>query len=99
MAALSEALRRDDSQEALELIRGLVERVTLTPAAEGGFDIELVGEIAAMVRLGLNPGANNHSGTTGSAAVMGSALFSGSVKVVAGTRNRRSHHSTVAIWP
>src|SRR5213080_709746 len=36
--------------EALELIRGLIERVELHPA-EDGFRIELVGEIASMVTL------------------------------------------------
>jgi hypothetical protein len=36
--------------EALELIRGLIERVELHPA-EDGFRIELVGEIASMVAL------------------------------------------------
>ena len=36
--------------EALELIRRLIDRVEVHPA-EGGFRIELVGEIASMVRL------------------------------------------------
>ena len=77
-------LRRDDSQEARELIRGLIERVTLTPVAEGGFSIKLAGEIAAMARLGLSSGANENSGTDGSAAEIESILFLSSVKVVAG---------------
>jgi hypothetical protein len=36
--------------EALEILRGLIERVEVQ-AAENGFAIELVGEIANMVRL------------------------------------------------
>jgi hypothetical protein len=41
--------------EALELIRGLIERVELHPA-EDGFRIELVGEIASMVALSAGAG-------------------------------------------
>jgi hypothetical protein len=37
--------------EALEIVRGLIERVVLHPA-EKGFEIELIGEIANMVDLG-----------------------------------------------
>src|SRR6266478_8044297 len=37
--------------EALEILRGLIERVVLHPV-EKGFEIELIGEIAAMVDLG-----------------------------------------------
>ena len=84
VAALADALGQDNTDGALELVRGLIERVTLTPAAGGGFEIELVGAIAAMVRLGLALGTNDNSGTVGSAAGLGSDLFLGSVKVVAG---------------
>jgi site-specific DNA recombinase len=39
--------------EALQILRGLVERIVITPAAEGpGETIELVGAIARMVALG-----------------------------------------------
>ena len=58
--------------EALELIRGLIERVELHPAAEG-FRIELVGEIANMVVL--SAGAES----------IGAEPNRASVKVVAGT--------------
>jgi hypothetical protein len=37
--------------EALEILRGLIVRVVLHPA-EKGFEIEFIGEIAAMVDLG-----------------------------------------------
>ncbi len=90
-------LRAATSADALEVVRGLVERVVLHPGADGqrGFDTELVGEIASMVRLGL-------SGDAAACRALSSGdrdydLFGSSVKVVAGARNRRSHHSTVPI--
>jgi hypothetical protein len=84
VAELAEALQRDDHREALELARGLIERVTLTPLPDGAFEIELEGAIAAMVRLGLGPDAQNRRRESGA----GHDLFFGSVKVVAGTRNQ-----------
>ena len=58
----------------------------------GGMEIEGVGELAAIVRLGMGEPAEREAATAD-----GRALFARSVKVVAGTRNRRSHYSTVAI--
>ena len=51
---LEAALHGPDSTGALEDIRGMIERVVLHPGADGprGFEIELVGEIAAIVSLG-----------------------------------------------
>ena len=72
--------------EALELIRGLVDRVEVHPA-EGGFRIELVGEIANMVTL--SAGAER----------VGSELGRASVKVVAGARNQRYLHFVSARVP
>ena len=43
VAELAEALQRDDHREALELTRGLIERVTLTPLPDGAFEVELEG--------------------------------------------------------
>ena len=62
-------------------MRGLIDRVVLTASPTGrGLEIELVGEIGAMVRLGtaerLRPAA--------ALATTGDDLFSCSVKVVAG---------------
>jgi site-specific DNA recombinase len=62
--------------EALDLIRDLIERVEFRPA-EGGFQIELVGEIANMVQLSAGPQS------------LGSTVERSSVKVVAGTHNHR----------
>ena len=94
---LQVALQGPDSADALEVVRGLVERVVLHPGADGqrGFEIELVGEIAAMVRLGLSGDAAAHRTLPSGGA--GPDLFGSSVKVVAGARNRRSHHSSVSI--
>jgi hypothetical protein len=69
--------------EAVELIRGLIERVELHPA-ENGFRIELVGEIANMVAL--SAGAPR-LGSDGQA----------SVKVVAGARNHREFMVVVSV--
>jgi len=89
------ALEGPDATEALEVVRSLIERVVLHPAPGGqrGFEIELVGEISAMVNLGRDEGDRPHS--RGSTADQ--ALFQSSMKVVAGARNRRCHHSTVPI--
>ncbi len=75
----------------LEATRALIDRVVLHEGDEGeGLVIELIGEIASMVSLALDkPNARQTEEDRG--------LFVSSVKVVAGTSNRRSHHSTVAI--
>jgi hypothetical protein len=65
--------------EALEILRGLIERVVLHPV-DNGFEIELVGEIAAMVALGAQ---NKRAGPEGSAVY---EAYRCSVKVVAGAR-------------
>jgi site-specific DNA recombinase len=55
VAGLQEALDKPETQtEALEILRGLVERVVLHPVEGGGLEIELIGAIAAMVDLGAN---------------------------------------------
>ena len=71
------------------LIRSLVERVVVTTGTET--EIELVGDIAAMVQLAHGPERRK-------AAPVGAALSATdirSVKVVAGARNHRDRHSLV----
>jgi hypothetical protein len=64
VADLQSALANPESRsEALAILRGLVERVVLHPI-EKGFEIELIGEIAAMVDLGAQ---NKTAGPKGSA--------------------------------
>jgi hypothetical protein len=75
--------------EALEILRGLVERVVVRPA-EIGFAVELVGEIAHMVALGA--GRKNEN-----AAREGTAVFARSLKVVAGNRKQRESRSRVKV--
>ncbi len=74
--ALHEALAEPQTRdEALGILRGLVERFEVHPI-EGGFEIELIGEIARMVELSLDP-----NGTKKTALDERTAC---SVKVVAG---------------
>jgi site-specific DNA recombinase len=83
VADLQSALADPESRsEALEILRGLVERVVLHPV-EKGFEIELIGEIAAMVDLGAQ---NKTAGPEGSAVP---DAYRRSVKVVAGEGNHR----------
>jgi hypothetical protein len=72
-----------DAAEALEAVRSLIERVVLHPAPDGqrGFEIELIGEIAAMVSLGLDGKDDSRR------MAADQALFRSSIKVVAGARN------------
>jgi AcrR family transcriptional regulator len=73
-------------------MKRLIERVVLNPAPHGhrGFEIELVGEIAAMVALGAE-------GKNRSTQAARHDLFQSSIKAVAGAHNRRSHYSIVPI--
>ena len=93
MERLGEALAvGPDNIAALEAVRGLIERIILYPLPERGFEIEVLGDIAAMIRLGQagQTGQSAQPGTQDGAAILyGSGavsdLFVGSVKVVAGT--------------
>jgi hypothetical protein len=73
--ALAEPQTRD---EALGILRGLVERIEVHPI-EGGFEIELIGEIARMVELSLDPNGMKKAALDERTAC--------SVKVVAGARS------------
>jgi len=68
--------------EALSLLRSLIERIVVRPLPEGGFELEIVGAIAAMVGLGQS-GADNKKAAQRAAV---SAVDECSVKVVAGAR-------------
>jgi site-specific DNA recombinase len=65
--------------EAIQLLRGLIEGVSIRPV-KGGLEIEIVGEIAKMVELGI--------GTHMKKAALDETAAR-SVKVVAGTCNHR----------
>jgi site-specific DNA recombinase len=77
VANLQEALSTPNTQsEALEILRGLIEKVVLRPL-ESGFEVELIGEIAAMIDLGTNKKAGSKEPAVPDA-------YRRSVKVVAG---------------
>nr|WP_237051384.1 recombinase family protein [Magnetospirillum sp. ME-1] len=76
------------STEAIEIIRSLIERIEVRPTEGKGFEIELIGDIANMIELGLE----TKKAAPGGAAVLGQ--YRSSVKVVAGARHhlpRTSH--------
>ena len=86
---LQEALNHPEIRdEAIQVLRGLLERVVLAPI-EGGFDVEIVGEIAQMIEIGLGKGKKK-------GPVLNERMAR-SVKVVAGARNQRCLHLDHAI--
>ena len=68
--------------EALEILRNLIEHVSIGPA-ENGIEIEIVGEIAKMIELSI--------GNKAKQPILDEKM-SRSVKVVAGARNQRCLH-------
>ncbi|TLU70716.1 hypothetical protein [Lichenicoccus roseus] len=68
------------------MVRGLIERITLTPAVDGdGLEVDITGEIAAMLALCMaGDGCPNAKEPAQVAGVP--SLFNRSAKVVAGTR-------------
>ena len=77
--ALNEGRSRD---EALDILHGLVDRVEVAgPSEDGGREVELIGEIAAMVEAASSTARTTTNAAAG-AGVLGS--YKSSVKVVAG---------------
>jgi hypothetical protein len=72
--------------EALEIIRSLIDQVIFRPAAEGGLEVELVGELASMVHLA------QHTGGGAPTRWAVHEEFARSVKVVAGAGFGRDRH-------
>jgi hypothetical protein len=71
----------------MQILRGMIEYVSIGPT-ENGLEIEIVGEIAKMVELGIETGAKQANFDERSTR---------SVKVVAGARNQRYLHLDYAI--
>ena len=84
VASQQDALVDPVTNEVLEILRSLIDRVSVS-AGGNGFTIELVGEIANMVRLS--------AGTES----LGNEPYRSSVKVVAGARNHRQFAICVAL--
>ena len=73
--------------EAVQILHGLIESVSIRPVKDG-LEIEIVGEIAKMIELGIGPN-KKQAGLD--------ERMARSVKVVAGARNRRYLHLDHAI--
>jgi hypothetical protein len=69
---------------ARDLLRSLIERLVVRPLPDGGFELEIVGALASMVRLGQSTATNSKAALGGGFV----ALDERSVKVVAGARSR-----------
>jgi hypothetical protein len=82
VAALEQALANPmDKTEAMEIVRSQIERITLTPNAEGSLDIHLCGDLAHILQwCEAGPGKSERPGT----GVPGRGL-----SVVAGAYNHR----------
>jgi site-specific DNA recombinase len=87
---LNKALNAPDSRtEAAEILRGIIERIDVTPIGRGAFEIDLVGDIVNMIDLAQSP---EQPKTAASAEAAVPDAYRSSVKVVAGARNRRCLH-------
>jgi hypothetical protein len=87
LSAAARSKEPDIRDEAVQILRGLIERVSIRQA-ENGLEIEIVGEIAKMVELGI--GSHTKQATLDDSAAR-------SVKVVAGTHSQRYLHLDLAI--
>ena len=96
VADLVVALDGEDGAAARELVRGLIERITLHPEADG-HRVEVRGELAAILALaGGGVSGNSASGTLsggtydkGPGITAGASRLALQVKMVAGTGNHR----------
>ena len=79
MAELTEALRQEDSAEARELVRSLVDYITLIPDGDQQ-RIEVRGELAAILRMAQGPRPARSTNDSADALAV-------QVKMVAGARN------------
>jgi site-specific DNA recombinase len=84
---LDQALNAPDSRtEAAEILRGIIERINVTPIGRGAFEIDLVGDIVNMIDLAQRP---KQPKTAASAEAAVPDAYRSSVKVVAGAGNKR----------
>lgn len=95
VAELTRVVAQDEAGEARELIRGVVEEIRLIPE-DGALRIEVCGAVGAILALAEGARAATGPQNAKRLSLLAEAL-SVQVKLDAGTRNRRSHHMTVAI--
>jgi hypothetical protein len=85
VADLARHLSSEDRRaEALEIVRGLIERVPVKPVESGPIEIEIVGDLASMVEVAL---ASEEGAAKTKTALRDADRRS--VKMVAGARNLR----------
>lgn len=84
VSGLIETLNGSDAEGLREQLRALIDTITLYPEGDGQ-RIEVRGELATIL------------GLAGSGKGRDATSLSEQIKMVAGTLNRRSHHSTVSI--
>ena len=81
---LHEALNAQDSRtEAAEILRGIIERINVTPLGRGSFEIDLTGDIVNMIEFA-ESGTQTEKTASKEAAIPD--VYRSSVKVVAGVR-------------
>ena len=79
---LHEALNAQDSRtEAAEILRGIIERINVTPLGRGSFEIDLTGDIVNMIEFA-ESGTQTEKAASKEAAIPD--VYRSSVKVVAG---------------
>ena len=79
---LHDALNAPDSRtEAAEILRGIIERINVTPLAQGSFEIDLTGDIVNMIEIA-ESSAQTKKAAPNKAAIPD--VYRSSVKVVAG---------------
>ena len=79
---LHEALNAPDSRtEAAEILRGIIERINVTPLGQGSFEIDLTGDSVNMIEFA-ESGAQTKKAASSEAAIPD--VYRSSVKVVAG---------------
>jgi hypothetical protein len=88
VANIVAALESDAAAEARDLLRSLVDSITLHPEGSGQ-RVGVRGELAAVLGLA--------SGGSGIQAGSSTDVLIEQIKLVAGARNRRCHYSTVPI--
>ena len=84
---LHEALNAPDSRtEAAEILRGIIERINVTPLGRSSFEIDLTGDIVNMIEFA-ESGLQTKKAAPKEATVPDA--YRSSVKVVAGARKTR----------